>query len=156
MIIKRGDFGNGVAIVQFALTNITSFVPKLKTDGVFGVNTEGRVRQHQSQKKLQADGIVGPITLDSLFDIVQLTATTKFRQNDVGRGTSSGFQLAQAFKPQTLSFPGGSLIPPFRPPAAQPPILPDLQSPGIAEFLRHQKAFWTWFAQPVPKPPRRK
>ncbi len=51
MIIKSGDFGNGVAIVQFALNNITSFVPKLKTDGVFGVNTEGRVRQHQSQKK---------------------------------------------------------------------------------------------------------
>lgn len=151
MILRRGDSNNGVAIVQFALNNLTAMVPQLKTDGIFGVKTEERVREHQSQQRLVPDGVVGPITLDSLFDIVQMTATTKFTQIESARPVPS-FQLSQSFKPQTLSFPGGSLIPPFRPPTQKLPPLPNLQSTNIAEFFRQQQAFWTWFGQPQPKP----
>jgi peptidoglycan hydrolase-like protein with peptidoglycan-binding domain len=164
MILRQGDKGNGVAIVQFALNNLTSFVPKLKTDGIFGIKTAERVRQHQQQKRLKPDGIVGPITLDTLFEIAQLTATAEFKENDRDQSTALGFQQTRQnvssfpgssfippFKPQSPSFPGGSFIPPFNPSQPLPP--PNLLSSATAEFLRHQQAFWTWFAQPAPKPP---
>lgn len=132
MLIKRGDTGNAVAIVQHALNGVTAFTPKLNPDGIFGPVTEQRVRQHQSQKGLAADGIVGPITLDSLFEIVRMKGSATFtRISRVGVGAAVG--------PRPLALRSA-------------PPLPNLMSPSMAEVIRQQQAFWQWFAQPVPKP----
>ena len=134
MLLKRGSVGNGVAVVQFALNGVTSFMPKLASDGVFGLKTEERVRQHQSRQRLQSDGVVGPVTLDSLFEIVQMKARVKFGRNEgADRIASTG--------------PARGLVP------NRPPSLGQLLSPSMAEFMRHQQAFLNWMAQPIPKPP---
>ena len=133
MLIKRGDSGNAVAIVQHALNGVTSFTPKLKPDGIFGPVTEERTKQHQSQQGLVADGLVGPKTLDSLFEIVRLRSRATFKRT-TRVGTTTGF------------FP----IP--TPRSSSPPPPPNLMSPAMAEFIRQQQAFWHWFTQPVPKP----
>lgn len=135
MLLKRGSMGNAVAIVQYALNGVTSFAPKLKVDGIFGPRTEERVRQRQSQQRLQPDGIVGPLTLDTLFEIMTLTAKTKFKRNNGARlAPSTGLQLRPPL--------GGS----------PSPASTWLSPPDMAEFMRHQQAFWHWWSQPHPKP----
>jgi peptidoglycan hydrolase-like protein with peptidoglycan-binding domain len=131
MLIRRGDSGNAVAIVQHALNGVTSLAPKLTPDGIFGPVTEQRVRQHQSQQKLSSDGIVGPDTLDTLFEVVAMTARARFsRIARVGVGVNVAPRL----------------------PSFGPAPQPNLLSPSVAEMIRQQQLFWQWFAQPAPKP----
>jgi peptidoglycan hydrolase-like protein with peptidoglycan-binding domain len=134
MMIRRGDSGNGVAIVQHALNSVTGFVPRLKPDGVFGPVTEQRVIQHQTQQKLRADGIVGPVTLDSLFEIVKMQATATFRRVRNASRTAAS--------PTPRPFGLRNL----------PPPPPNLMPPAMAEVIRQQQAFLQWFTQPAPKP----
>jgi peptidoglycan hydrolase-like protein with peptidoglycan-binding domain len=132
MLIRRGDTGNAVAIVQHALNGVTAFTPKLKPDGIFGPVTEQRVRQHQTQEKLVSDGIVGPVTLDTLFEIVTMKASARFTRNTrVAVGARQG--------PRPMAF-------------GSPPPQPNLMSPSLAEMVRQQQAFWHWFSHSVPKP----
>jgi peptidoglycan hydrolase-like protein with peptidoglycan-binding domain len=134
MIIRRGDSGNGVAIVQHALNHVTRLIPKLKPDGIFGPVTEQRVIQHQTQQNLRPDGIVGPVTLDSLFEIVKMQGTATFRRVR----TASRPAVGVASRPFGLR--------------NLPPPPPNLMTPAMAEMIRQQQAFWQWFTQPVPKP----
>jgi peptidoglycan hydrolase-like protein with peptidoglycan-binding domain len=134
MLLKRGSTGNAVAIVQYALNGVTAFAPKLKVDGIFGPKTDERVRQHQSRQRLQPDGIVGPLTLDSLFEIMTLRARSTFKRND---GARSALPTGLRLQPPLGSSPS---------PAS------NWLSPAMAEFMRQQQAFWHWWSQPQPKP----
>lgn len=40
----------------------------IAVDGVFGEDTEGIVKQFQGQKHLEADGVVGPLTWNALWE----------------------------------------------------------------------------------------
>lgn len=40
----------------------------LETDGIFGDETESSVQLFQTRRSLQADGVIGPLTWDVLFD----------------------------------------------------------------------------------------
>ncbi|MEX2176314.1 MAG: peptidoglycan-binding domain-containing protein [Pirellulaceae bacterium] len=132
MLLKRGSVGNGVAVVQFALNGVTTNMPKLASDGIFGPKTEERVRQHQSQRGLQPDAVVGPLTLDSLFEIVKLRARVKFGRNENTERIASNRAVR-------------SLV-------NRPPSLGHILNPGLAEHMRRQQAFLDWMAQPTPKP----
>jgi hypothetical protein len=136
MLLRRGSVGNAVAVVQYALNGVTSFMPKLKCDGLFGPKTEERVRQHQSRQRLQPDGVVGPLTLDSLFEIVTLTCKTRFKQYADTRNGAAPTGLRVNPPLNGASAPGLNWL-----------------SPATAEYLRQQQAFWTWWAQLHPKPP---
>lgn len=153
MFFKIGDRGNGVAAIQFALNRIIPIQPLLKTDGIFGPKTDQRVRQHQTKNRLVSDGVVGPLTLDSLFEIVEMTGKTEFTRNeDRARSASLAFAQPASANPFQLQVPGGSFIPPFQKPKQPPISLGPLVSPGLVDFVRRNEAFWKWFYGSPPKP----
>jgi len=57
--LKRGSTGQAVKEIQRAVG--------LADDGKYGPQTEARVRAWQTEQKLTADGIVGPVTWKALF-----------------------------------------------------------------------------------------
>jgi murein L,D-transpeptidase YcbB/YkuD len=65
VILKKGDSGSTVVIVQHAL-NISGIQPALDEDGIFGNDTDAAVKAFQQKNKLQVDGIVGPATFAAL------------------------------------------------------------------------------------------
>lgn len=56
-ILRRGDRGGLTRLVQERLN-----MPSREQDGIYGSNTENRVRQFQQEVGIRADGIVGPQT----------------------------------------------------------------------------------------------
>ena len=68
--LKRGSEGSGVAIIQDLLADLgyvlTITLAHGKADGIFGSETEAAVKSFQKSKGLQADGIVGAMTLKAL------------------------------------------------------------------------------------------
>ena len=65
LTVRRGDKGEGVKAVQWILNSCGY---GCSVDGVFGANTEQRVREFQSDMLLAADGIVGSMTREALAD----------------------------------------------------------------------------------------
>jgi len=63
-LLRRGDRGNYVWILQAALT-CNGFLTN--PDGIFGPLTENSVRAFQSSRGLGVDGIAGPITFTALL-----------------------------------------------------------------------------------------
>ena len=62
-LLKRGSFGQGVDMVQVALNaHPPTRLPPIKVDGVFGGQTDARVREFQKNNGLEADGVVGNLT----------------------------------------------------------------------------------------------
>jgi hypothetical protein len=104
-------------------------MPKLKCDGIFGPRTEERVKQHQSSKRLNPDGVVGPATMNSLFETVTFSCTAKFRRTDA-------VPVGSAFSVRSIAAPN-----------LGPPLSPELEA-----WARAQAAFLKWWAQPTPKP----
>lgn len=64
MLLKNGDKGTQVTMVQYAL-HILCFSPK-SFDGNFGTNMEDALKRYQTAYGLSADGIVGDATWSSL------------------------------------------------------------------------------------------
>ena len=65
--VRKGDLRTEIVTnVQQRLVNIGC--GPLSIDGVFGDNTESSVKLFQTRRRLHADGIVGPLTWDALFD----------------------------------------------------------------------------------------
>ena len=56
--ISKGGISYAVTVLQRHL--------KLTADGIFGTNTETKVKEFQKQAGLTADGIVGPKTWEKL------------------------------------------------------------------------------------------
>ncbi len=70
-VLRRGDSGSGVRIVQYYLAFAGQFddrIPIPATDGVFGAGTEEAVKAFQRRQGLDPDGIVGEDTYYRLYD----------------------------------------------------------------------------------------
>ena len=80
-LLKRGSYGQGVDMVQVALNaHPPTRLAPLKVDGVFGGQTDARVREFQKNNGLEPDGAVGDLTRAALgiqgFPIAKKTSTT--------------------------------------------------------------------------------
>jgi peptidoglycan hydrolase-like protein with peptidoglycan-binding domain len=70
-VLKVGAFGDAVLLLQRALNLGASQQPKLSEDKQFGPKTRNRVVEFQGQKKLAADGVVGPLTWAQLEPFIK-------------------------------------------------------------------------------------
>lgn len=69
--VRRGNTGTAVRAVQYYLRLLSAYypsVPAVTVDGNFGSGTESAVRAWQRQAGLTADGVVGRLTWESLYD----------------------------------------------------------------------------------------
>lgn len=69
-VLEEGTANLGVRELQYFLAVIAEFdesVPPIEIDGIFGPKTRAAVEAYQRQHGLAADGIVGPLTWDSLY-----------------------------------------------------------------------------------------
>lgn len=64
--IKKNSSGLHVAYCQNLLNARLRGQAPLWVDGIFGTNTDARVRYYQRTKRLMADGVVGPMTWSTL------------------------------------------------------------------------------------------
>ena len=70
-VLREGDSGNAVANLQYYLNYLSGFyesIPPLAIDGSFGPSTAAAVADLQNTFGLVADGIVGPVTWEALYD----------------------------------------------------------------------------------------
>lgn len=70
-VLREGDNGNPVANLQYYLNYLSGFyetVPPVNIDGSFGPATRAAVIDLQNTFGLVADGIVGPLTWQALYD----------------------------------------------------------------------------------------
>jgi peptidoglycan hydrolase-like protein with peptidoglycan-binding domain len=70
-VLREGDTGIGVANLQYYLNYLSGFyntVPPVPIDGVFGESTRAAVIDAQNTFGLVADGIVGEVTWDAIYD----------------------------------------------------------------------------------------
>jgi len=65
-LVRRGEYGDGIDLVQLALNRQFSVPPPLKIDGIFGPIMEQRVKDFQRSRHLSDDGVVGPDTRTAL------------------------------------------------------------------------------------------
>lgn len=71
-MLQIGSINEHVKTLQTALNVWTkSALPKLKVDGVFGMKTDGKVREYQKSNFLAQDGVVGPKTWESLEPLIK-------------------------------------------------------------------------------------
>ena len=81
-LLRVGSTGESVWIMQTylnALANIFPSIPHVTADGHFGPQTEAAVRAFQSQLGLAPDGIIGPITWNSIvsqYNNINVTPST--------------------------------------------------------------------------------
>lgn len=71
--VSKGSRGADVRAVQFLLKN-RGYLP-ITTDGIFGSDTDAKVRAFQDEEGLSVDGVVGPATWGALVVTVSAGAT---------------------------------------------------------------------------------
>lgn len=69
-----GSTGPEVRQLQEGLNKLPTHLPQLVPDGQFGGKTKARVQEFQSGNKLTPDGIVGPLTWESLLALLAQVA----------------------------------------------------------------------------------
>src|SRR5215475_10900432 len=70
--VRLGSLGEAVRTLQSALNLcLDSDQFALVVDGFFGLSTNRRVREYQSANDLAPDGVVGPLTWESLLPLVE-------------------------------------------------------------------------------------
>src|SRR5262249_61042121 len=88
----------------------------LQVDGIFGPLTHARVVEFQKSNQLKPDGLVGPKTMEKLFEEEQLPLVTLVLQPNQGTagGPRRGLQPPRLIPPLTLSppVPTPFLLPP--------------------------------------------
>ncbi|MBE6703530.1 MAG: spore cortex-lytic protein [Ruminococcaceae bacterium] len=70
-VLREGDSGNAVANLQYYLNYLSGFydtIPPVTVDGSFGAGTRAAVIDLQNTFGLVADGIVGPLTWEAMYD----------------------------------------------------------------------------------------
>lgn len=67
-IIRPGGQGEAVRDVQHRLTELGHRIDATELEGVYGPSTTAAVREFQAQRRLPADGIVGPDTWGQLVE----------------------------------------------------------------------------------------
>lgn len=80
-MIKQGDRGPGVQLIQLALAR-SGFPPAGGTDGIFGPATKSALMRFQAANSLRADGIAGPATERALRPRLVGYATATIRPGD--------------------------------------------------------------------------
>ncbi len=78
-VLREGDASIGVANLQYYLNYLSGFyntIPPLAIDGVFGATTRAAVIDAQNTFGLVADGIVGEVTWDAIYDAYLGIVTT--------------------------------------------------------------------------------
>ncbi len=66
-MIRRRDTGSAVITLQVALVSLGY---SLAMDGEFGRDTEAKVKSFQSNHGLEVDGVVGPMTWATIYDLL--------------------------------------------------------------------------------------
>ncbi len=97
-VLKKGDSGDPVRILQYYLRFVARFydtVPTVSQDGIYGSETENAVTQFQKTFGLTPDGIVGRGTWNTLYDVyLSLVENVEVEQSEVppfgGRELSIG------------------------------------------------------------------
>lgn len=118
--LERGCTGSDVRNIQLLLNyHLPKKLPLLNDDGIFGGNTDARLREFQRLNKLNPDGVVGPETRKKLLQLVRvfgkiqvikpnqaITSRRQFNLNSISR--TSTIQAAQALipRPALVSFGG--------------------------------------------------
>lgn len=73
-VLRQGSQGPDVITLQYLLNVISEYYPNVPApaqDGIFGSGTRQSVAAFQQAMGLQSDGVVGPLTWKSLYDIYQ-------------------------------------------------------------------------------------
>ena len=70
-IVRLGSLGEAVTTLQAALNRWSGSSAMLFVDGFFGLRTNSKVREYQAAHDLAPDGIVGPVTWESLRPLVE-------------------------------------------------------------------------------------
>lgn len=84
--LSIGSAGPFVRELQESLNLLPTKLARLVADGLFGPKTQGRVKEFQGQNGLTADGVVGPLTRESLLTLIAaLGDVTQGYQNNLGR-----------------------------------------------------------------------
>lgn len=71
-MLRQGSRGQDVITLQYLLSLISEYYPGIPApapDGIFGRNTYSAVTAFQRAMGLNADGIVGPLTWQALYDV---------------------------------------------------------------------------------------
>ncbi len=95
--LQEGDTGQGVLTVQLMLNLLSEYyptVPQVAQDGVYGPSTTSAVAAFQRTYGLPVDGVVGPLTWESMYNAIKGIY--------IAEGRSSEFSTAPAF----AEFPG--------------------------------------------------
>lgn len=78
-VYRQGDRGPYVRLAQYFLRVISNYynaVRPIQIDGIFGADTRNAVIDFQRRFGLTADGIIGPATWNSLYDVFMGIANT--------------------------------------------------------------------------------
>lgn len=78
-VIRQGDRGSTVRLAQYFLRVIANYynsVRPIAIDGIFGADTKNAVTDFQKRFNLSADGIIGPATWNSLYNVFLGIANT--------------------------------------------------------------------------------
>lgn len=70
-VLRRGSTGLGVTSLQYYISYLSTYydtIPAVATDGIFGPETEAAVRDMQTTFGLPADGIVGRLTWNAMYN----------------------------------------------------------------------------------------
>lgn len=71
-LLRQGSRGNDVITLQYLLNVVSEYyssVPAPSQDGIFGSGTQQSVVAFQRTMGLNADGVVGPLTWQALYDV---------------------------------------------------------------------------------------
>ena len=69
-VLREGRSGTEVEVLQYMLAILAEFdnaLSPLQIDGIFGPNTARAVRAYQNAAGLAVDGVVGPVTWNSIY-----------------------------------------------------------------------------------------
>lgn len=78
-VLRQGDRGDTVRLAQYFLRVIANYyysVRPISIDGIFGADTKNAVADFQKRFGLTADGIIGPATWSSLYNVFLGIANT--------------------------------------------------------------------------------
>ena len=136
--LRRGDAGSAVVKIQKALMAAGFPLPRCGADGFFGEETESAVRNYQRARGLNADGVIGPITI-GILDIEFITEITESHAPPAPE--------PQVSKVPTPLVPESPVKPPRMSPTSPPraPEVPPVEAPRAPSVERP--------AVKIPQPP---
>lgn len=112
-LIREGDQGNSVRILQYMLRVLSAFIneiPSVPLSGFFDAQTGEAVRAFQRFSGIAIDGVVGEQTWDRLFDRFAGIAATGRLPEEVTAGVEEAAQYLRMIGAATLTnFPGRTM-----------------------------------------------